>query len=100
MAQKVIVLLALIVTIIAGGYIFKTWRSGHVTAFHDNIMKRAKENDTFRTVVVTGARSQLVLMAIRPNEEIGEDVHPYTDQTFVFVAGKGTAYAGGKTYPL
>ncbi|MBN1549178.1 cupin domain-containing protein [Candidatus Babeliales bacterium] len=95
-----IAIVAAVILIFAGGYLYKRWRSHHITAFHDNIMKRAQENDTYRTVVVTGAQSQLVLMALKPGEEIGEEVHQNTDQTFVFVAGKGTALAEDKTYNI
>jgi len=52
------------------------------------------ENDTlkntdYRRVLYTGKFSQLVLMSIRPGEEIGEEVHETHDQFFRFEAGEG-----------
>ena len=35
----------------------------------------AKENKYFRQVLFTGVHSQLVVMALKPGEEIGEEVH-------------------------
>ncbi len=46
-------------------------------------------NSTFRTVLYTGKHSQLVLMSLLPNEEIGSEVHPDNDQFFRFEKGQG-----------
>ena len=56
-----------------------------------DVVRLAKENDDFRRVVFTGPNSQLVLMALLPDEEIGTEVHEHTDQIFYFIAGKGRA---------
>ena len=40
------------------------------------------KNRYFRRVLFTGGHSQLVLMCLRPGEEIGEEVHPTVDQFF------------------
>lgn len=50
--------------------------------FVDNIEKLTEENDDFRRVLYTGHNLQLVLMAIQPGEEIGEEVHDDRDQFF------------------
>ena len=50
--------------------------------FVDNIEKLTEENDLFRKVLYTGHNLQLVLMAIQPGEEIGEEVHDDRDQFF------------------
>ncbi|HET7421654.1 MAG TPA: cupin domain-containing protein [Candidatus Dormibacteraeota bacterium] len=55
-----------------------------------DIKKAAKENDRFRNVVFTGAKSQLVLMSLRPGEDIGMEVHD-GDQVVYVVAGEGVA---------
>lgn len=39
-------------------------------------------NKNFRTVVYTGVHTQLVVMSLQPNEEIGMEVHPQVDQFF------------------
>ena len=46
-------------------------------------------NDNFRKVVFTGEHSQLVLMSLKPGEEIGLEVHPHVDQFFRFEQGEG-----------
>jgi len=50
--------------------------------FVDNIESLTVENSDFRRVIYTGKEMQLVLMTLRPGEEIGEEVHPDRDQFF------------------
>ena len=50
--------------------------------FVDDIEKLTEENDDFRRVLYTGKHLQLVLMTLRPGEEIGEEVHEDRDQFF------------------
>lgn len=45
--------------------------NGYIT----NIEKATKENTDFRRVLYTAKNSQLVLMSLKPGEEIGEEVH-------------------------
>lgn len=40
-----------------------------------DIEKAAEENENFRKVLYTANNSQLVVMSLRPNEEIGEEIH-------------------------
>ena len=40
-----------------------------------NIEDATKENDNFRKVLYTAKFSQLVVMSLKPSEEIGEEVH-------------------------
>jgi len=47
--------------------------------FCQNIEKETLENNNFRKVLYTGKHSQLVLMSLKPKEEIGMEVH--TDYT-------------------
>lgn len=54
----------------------------------------AKANSDFRRVLFTGSHSQLVLMALRPSEEIGTEVHSDVDQLLYVVAGEGVAVLG------
>lgn len=60
-----------------------------------NIIELAKENNNFRKVVETGNHSQVVLMCLKPNEDIGEEVHDENDQILVFVEGEGKAIIDG-----
>ncbi len=55
--------------------------------FAENIKQLTKENDNFRKVLYTGEHAQVVLMSLLPGEEIGEEVHPTTDQILCLVHG-------------
>lgn len=64
-------------------------------------IERATENNTFfRRVVSTGRKMQLVVMSLRPGEEIGAEVHPSTDQFFRVEEGRATLYVDGDRYSL
>jgi mannose-6-phosphate isomerase-like protein (cupin superfamily) len=60
-----------------------------------DIVAAARQNDAFRRVVETGKHEQVVLMTISPGGDIGAEVHPHTDQLFIFVDGEGEAQVGG-----
>mgnify|MGYP000042658703 CR=1 FL=1 len=51
------------------------------------IERQTLQNRDFRRVVFTGKHAQLVLMSLRPGEEIGLEVHPAVDQFFRVEAG-------------
>ncbi len=53
-----------------------------MTGYFGSIEKATEENTNFRQVLFTGKRLQLVVMALKPGEEIGREVHPDTDQFF------------------
>lgn len=55
-----------------------------------DIEKATKENKNFRKVLYTAKNSQLVVMSLRPGEEIGEEVHEL-DQFIRIEKGKGKA---------
>ena len=65
--------------------------------FHENFKKLAKENNNFRKVIYTGKYSQLVVMSMAPGEEIGEEVHPGTDQILFLAEGEGQAIIEGQS---
>ncbi len=56
--------------------------------FSTNIEKDTVENTDFRRVLYTG-HLQLVLMSLKPGEDIGKEVHDHVDQFFRFEAGEG-----------
>ena len=66
--------------------------------FNPNIEKETVENTNFRKVLYTGKNSQLVLMALKPGEEIGLEVHDDTDQFFRFEGGTGKVVIDGNEY--
>lgn len=45
-----------------------------------NIEALTLDNNTFRTVLFTGAHHQLVLMSLQAGEDIGRESHPHLDQ--------------------
>jgi len=61
----------------------------------DNIEKETLENNNFRKVLYTGKNNQLVVMALKPGEEIGSEVHEDHDQFFRFEAGVGKVVIDG-----
>ena len=64
--------------------------------FDGNIKRITLSNRFFRQVIYTGPHSQLVVMTLPAGEEIGEEVHPKTDQLLVIVDGEGEAVLDGK----
>jgi len=68
--------------------------------FNANIEKETLENSNFRKVLYTGKHSQLVLMSLRPNEEIGMEIHSDNDQFFRFEKGTGKCIIDGNEYDL
>jgi mannose-6-phosphate isomerase-like protein (cupin superfamily) len=67
--------------------------------FHQDIFDLTRINTSYRKEVVTGNYSQVVLMSIPPQVEVGEEVHK-ADQIFVIVAGQGQAIIEGVRSPL
>lgn len=61
-----------------------------------DILERTRQNRYFREVLLTGEHSQLVVMCILVDGEIGEEVHGHVDQMLVFVAGEGEAILNGE----
>lgn len=68
--------------------------------FKTNIEKAAVDNNNFRKVLYTSKYSQLVVMSLKPNEEIGEETHPHNDQFFRIEAGNGKCVIDGNEYEL
>ena len=66
--------------------------AGYVT----DIERRTLDNEYFRDVLFTGPHSQLVVMSLRPGEEIGMETHDDVDQFIRFEAGKGKVVLNGR----
>jgi len=62
--------------------------------FVDNIEKLTEENENFRKVIYTAKFSQLVVMSLKPGEEIGMEVHQL-DQFLRIEKGTGKAILDG-----
>ncbi|MBI0581568.1 MAG: cupin domain-containing protein [Methanomassiliicoccales archaeon] len=63
--------------------------------FSTDLEKETRKNSDFRHVLYTGKFSQLVLMNLKPGEDIGEEVHDTVDQFFRFEEGEGMVIIDG-----
>ena len=68
--------------------------------YHDDIEEQTTGNDDFRRVLYTGHHLQLVLMTLKPGEEIGSEVHEDRDQFFRFEEGEGTVDIDDNSYAV
>ncbi len=68
--------------------------------FNTNIENDTLDNENFRKVLYTGKNSQLVLMSLRPGEDIGMEVHEENDQFFRFEEGQGKVVIDGHEYEV
>jgi mannose-6-phosphate isomerase-like protein (cupin superfamily) len=64
-----------------------------------DIGKISLENENFRRVLYTGKHSQLVVMSLQPNEEIGMEVHKL-DQFIRIESGTGKAVLDGVEHDI
>ena len=64
-----------------------------------DIKEIAKQNESFRKVLFTATKSQLVVMSLRPGEDIGTEIHQ-VDQLLYAVKGEGVAVTGGTRTPF
>jgi len=63
--------------------------------YFGNIEEATEANTYFRKVLYTGKYTQLVVMCLKPSEEIGMEVHPSVDQFFRFEEGEGIVSIDG-----
>ncbi len=63
--------------------------------FADDIEELTEGNARFRRVLYTAKNMQLVLMALQPGEEIGEETHEDRDQFFRVEKGEGEIWIDG-----
>lgn len=65
-----------------------------------DIEEKTLQNENFQEVLYTGQHSQLVLMSLLPNEEIGLEVHEIVDQFIRIESGEGKALLNGEEHTL
>lgn len=65
-----------------------------------NIKKQTLENEKYRKVLYTSHYSQIVLMSLEPNQEIGLETHPDNDQFLTIESGQGRAVIDDNEYML
>jgi mannose-6-phosphate isomerase-like protein (cupin superfamily) len=71
------------------------WEVWLMKGYSTAIEKETKKNSDFRRVLYTGKYSQLVLMSLKPMEEIGTETHSNIDQFFRFEEGEGKVIIDG-----
>ncbi|MBU2577504.1 cupin domain-containing protein [Patescibacteria group bacterium] len=67
-----------------------------MAGYVSNIEEKTLENNHFRHVLFTAPHSQLVLMALKPGEDIGLEVHDNVDQFFRVEEGVGKVVLNGE----
>ncbi len=68
--------------------------------YKGNIEEETLDNSNFRKVLYTGKYLQLVLMSLKPGEDIGEEVHQNNDQFFRFESGTGKCTVDENIYHI
>ena len=68
--------------------------------FVNNIEKLTLENSNYRKVIYTGNYSQLVLMCLKPGENIHKEVHPTVDQFFRIEQGNAKIIMNGEEHEV
>ena len=63
-----------------------------------NIEEETLKNSYFRQVIFTGKHAQLVLMCLKPGEEIGMEVHDTVDQFFRLEKGEAKFILNGEEH--
>src|SRR3990172_8331823 len=66
--------------------------------FYGNIEKETLANNNFRKVLFTSKHAQLVVMSLKPGEDIGLEVHKGVDQFFRFEQGEATVVIDGDEF--
>lgn len=69
-----------------------------MTGYITNIEEKTIQNENFREVLFTSQHSQLVVMSLLPNEEIGMEVHEIVDQFIRIEQGEGKAILNGEEH--
>jgi len=70
----------------------------YMKGFNSNIEQATLENNYFRKVLYSAKHSQLVLMSLKPGEDIGLEVHTENDQFFRFEKGQGKCIIDNNEY--
>ena len=69
-----------------------------MNVYYGQIEDLTENNTYFRQVLWTGKHCQLVVMCLKPQEEIGEEVHGDVDQFFRIEEGKAKFVIDGAEY--
>lgn len=70
------------------------------TPYIGALFNQATTNADFRRVMATTEHTQLVLMTLKPGEDIGAEVHDGIDQVLINIVGDGRTVLDGIEYPF
>jgi len=73
---------------------------GMKRGFVADIEEETKKNRDFRRVLYTGTHCQIVVMRLKPMEDIGMETHDDVDQFFRFEEGQGSVVINGKKHAV
>jgi len=71
-----------------------------MTGYVGDIEEITEKNTNFRQVLFTGKYCQLVVMSLKPKEEIGMEVHPRVDQFFRIEEGRARVIIDGEEHSV
>lgn len=71
-----------------------------MSGYSINLEEKTLSGNNFREVLYTTGRSQLVIMALQPGEEIGQERHEGHDQFIRVEQGEGVAILDGEKHVL
>ena len=71
-----------------------------MAGYYVDIEEKTKENKNFREVLFTGQLIQLVILSLKPGEDLGLETYLDTDQFICVEAGNGKAILDGLAYEL
>ena len=69
-----------------------------MTGYVGDIEEITEKNTNFRQVLFTGKHCQLVVMSLKPKEEIGVEAHPTVDQFFRIEEGQARVIIDGEEH--
>ncbi len=69
-------------------------------AYKTNIERDTLENENYRKVLFTGKKMQLVVMDLKPEEDIPSEVHPDIDQFIRVEQGTALVRVDGEEFTL
>jgi len=86
------------ITVKEASSIYKNYMHNAQYPFYGDIEQLTLENKNYREVLYTTENMQLVLMSLKPDEEIGLEIHHDESQFFRFESGFGIAQVESKEY--
>lgn len=75
-------------------------RRGRLLFLEANLRELAIASHDFRRVIATGLRTQIITISLSPNEEIGSEMHPVSEEILFIVSGTAKAVVDEKTFDV